>query len=654
MPESVTDIGESACNYSCVIIAPKNSYAQEYANNNYYPFIDADDPSKIITSIEIEDIEIIEGTGGSYNGEDFFYHINLSLKAEATFKNGEKQIINGGFGIDDRWYSFNTNEWEMQNEDPWEAGNTYEVTGTLLGVSDTFNVTIVESPIESIVLEDIVLFEGVDSSDNGGWEYYDVRPVLSAVLLKNGEYADIENDWYIQYDGEYHVVSVDVGSMQYEEHWEVGRTYTVTGTLLGVSATFNVTIQENPIREIELLEMPDKTEYLVAELFNLKGATFRLWYNDNSYEDIVINEEHFGFFWEAVWSHKLNKYGWIYMQYDFQEVEQTIAEVSVFGMTCEIPITVKENLMESISIKENVDKTISITVNNSDGTSYDMIILDMWPTDSGSYEVYTLLTDKGLFDAAFYCSEDSFSIEMGELYSENGIKSNSLSGSAWYQAVKNFNQFCSSILPDNDNFLNFNGQVTEDNIDRIIGTAFYMEYIFSWDDEDVVWEGDYATISGGRIRESLAKYFALENVDLTLSESYDAQSDTYELFDYIRSSWVKTRPTKISYNNGRWSMKNTYLDDEGVEKNTYLKLNDEQKIISYRVNATEMVGDTDDDGELTDWDGVVLARYLAGWNVEINSLTTIDVDGDGELTDWDGVILDRYLAGWNIQIGGQQ
>ena len=59
----------------------------------------------------------------------------------------------------------------------------------------------------------------------------------------------------------------------------------------------------------------------------------------------------------------------------------------------------------------------------------------------------------------------------------------------------------------------------------------------------------------------------------------------------------------------------------------------------------------DGDNEVTDWDGVMLARYLAGWNVEITTLDALDIDGDGEITDWDGVVLDRYLAGWNVSIG---
>ena len=63
------------------------------------------------------------------------------------------------------------------------------------------------------------------------------------------------------------------------------------------------------------------------------------------------------------------------------------------------------------------------------------------------------------------------------------------------------------------------------------------------------------------------------------------------------------------------------------------------------------LGDLDGDEEISDWDGVLLARYLAGWDVDISNADALDIDGDGEITDWDGVLLDRYLAGWDIKIG---
>lgn len=62
-----------------------------------------------------------------------------------------------------------------------------------------------------------------------------------------------------------------------------------------------------------------------------------------------------------------------------------------------------------------------------------------------------------------------------------------------------------------------------------------------------------------------------------------------------------------------------------------------------------MSGDVDADGEITDWDAIMLNRYLAGWDVTID-LTAADTDKDGEITDWDAILLNRYLAGWDVEL----
>ena len=71
---------------------------------------------------------------------------------------------------------------------------------------------------------------------------------------------------------------------------------------------------------------------------------------------------------------------------------------------------------------------------------------------------------------------------------------------------------------------------------------------------------------------------------------------------------------------------------------------------SATVNVIDcIIGDTDGDGEVSDWDAIVLNRYLAGWSVGIE-LSAADVDGDGEVSDWDAIVLERYLAGWNVEL----
>ncbi|MCR5694628.1 MAG: hypothetical protein K6G89_06620 [Clostridia bacterium] len=71
-----------------------------------------------------------------------------------------------------------------------------------------------------------------------------------------------------------------------------------------------------------------------------------------------------------------------------------------------------------------------------------------------------------------------------------------------------------------------------------------------------------------------------------------------------------------------------------------------QAIVTYKTD-TGVSGDADGDGEVTDWDSMLLDRYLAGWKVEID-LDVLDVDNDGEVSDWDGMLISRYLAGWKV------
>ncbi len=66
--------------------------------------------------------------------------------------------------------------------------------------------------------------------------------------------------------------------------------------------------------------------------------------------------------------------------------------------------------------------------------------------------------------------------------------------------------------------------------------------------------------------------------------------------------------------------------------------------------VADLCGDTDRDGEISDWDAILLNRHLAGWNVEID-LSAADADGDGEVSDWDAITLERYLAGWDVALG---
>ena len=125
--------------------------------------------------------------------------------------------------------------------------------------------------------------------------------------------------------------------------------------------------------------------------------------------------------------------------------------------------------------------------------------------------------------------------------------------------------------------------------------------------------------------------------------------------------WADSLATENNTKNGQL-VKLTFKIKDGTEEGEYnisvtpieARNVDGTKVAFTGANATVnvidyLLGDTDGDGEVTDWDAIVLNRYLAGWNVNIE-LAAADIDGDGEVSDWDAIVLERYLAGWNIEL----
>lgn len=63
-----------------------------------------------------------------------------------------------------------------------------------------------------------------------------------------------------------------------------------------------------------------------------------------------------------------------------------------------------------------------------------------------------------------------------------------------------------------------------------------------------------------------------------------------------------------------------------------------------------IVGDVNGDGTINGKDGILLAQYLADWNVTIVDAAA-DCNGDGTINGKDGILLAQYLADWNVTLG---
>ena len=60
----------------------------------------------------------------------------------------------------------------------------------------------------------------------------------------------------------------------------------------------------------------------------------------------------------------------------------------------------------------------------------------------------------------------------------------------------------------------------------------------------------------------------------------------------------------------------------------------------------KLTGDVNGDGALSKADGMLLSRFIAGWESIVIDTDAADINGDGTVSKADGMILARFLAGW--------
>ena len=73
----------------------------------------------------------------------------------------------------------------------------------------------------------------------------------------------------------------------------------------------------------------------------------------------------------------------------------------------------------------------------------------------------------------------------------------------------------------------------------------------------------------------------------------------------------------------------------------------------YEREGGVIYGDVNSDGMVTVADAVILARYLANWEVTLD-LKAADVNLDDQVSVKDIALLRRYLAEWDVVLGVQQ
>ena len=269
-----------------------------------------------IQSMVIKPVSIIENSNGNleYEGteDEFYRYSNWTNRMEFTITMKDGQVITGknawGFNYNDEYYSFSTSD--NQYEEHWIVGQTYTATVSVMGYSTEVEISIVESPVQSVVMEPITIVENTNGQlmyegTEDEFYYYHWTNVIRnfTVTMDDGQVITVKNSNGFNYNGEWYHFSQS--NEQYSEPWTAGNTYTTTASVMGYNAEVEVTIEESPIESIYVApivlvegrdgyeapngfryEWSSKLEYTVTmkDGFTIKGrSSTPIFYKDTYY-----------------------------------------------------------------------------------------------------------------------------------------------------------------------------------------------------------------------------------------------------------------------------------------------------------------------------------------------------------------------------------
>lgn len=617
VPESVEYIGRyafSACSDDLLMITD-NLAAYNYARSNginlktnldlRYP----DQENNPVVSFEVLDVSIIENSCGTQM-DDYYYYLKNGkgfsdyFRCIATYKDGEKL------------YSFirmDQLDLKSQETEHWTVGNTYSVKVTAFGgIEGTVNISIIKNPIEKIEIEDVTGEEGLieQYGDLGyrsdtisyNWTEPKYKVTLSDGTVLKSTSDGLTYNYIVIENIRYSLIvdkSIDLGNIH------PGDTYVINAELAGMKSGYRLNIVECPFKSIHVDDM------------NIRKDPTSTWYDYEPQSGFVelqngdklpIESSDFG--GSPYVTLDGRKYYIEYnsqMQYDTSFVPGNSYDIATWIGNCRS--TYKVNVLESISVSKIDLLTQPTKTEYIKGEMLDLTGAELrLHYSDGDYEDITV-------------TKSSFSRYYYEVYSTKL----SCGGKIYWHCLSNIGSSISVKLNVFQNEFECIVNVRQSNWKSI-----EIRDLYGADPTLAV------TYKSGAVSE-----FKIKGVEAVGGsgggDSWSANNDggSKLIYTEIGIFYAET----YGWLDGCVWYFNVYLNDKTIKSNT----------IRGRRNYIT-VGDLDRDGEITDWDGVTMARYLAGWDVDILYKDALDLDGDGEITDWDGVLLDRFLAGWDIKL----
>lgn len=230
----------------------------------------SDEPMAPIKDIQIDNVELIAGVDceSDYeyiNGDNVYYPVyrveptfRLILEDETVVEGDPDGSIryNGSY----YWLDVTTN----QSIDNVQTEGTYTATAEILDFKKPFKVNIKENPVKSVTVDDMTLYKDINSRVqttlyDEPWNEYSYNPTIT-VKFKDGTTVkqtigdEYDEEGGFEYNGRNFYPRFN-DNQSHDTEWQVGKKYTVDCLLFGIVSPFEVTVEDNPIKEVEAREV---------------------------------------------------------------------------------------------------------------------------------------------------------------------------------------------------------------------------------------------------------------------------------------------------------------------------------------------------------------------------------------------------------------
>lgn len=524
-----------------------------------------------VASLDIEDVSIVEKTNG-YDTGSYFRYSNGEPDFTVTMKDGSVyHSQDGGVWIDEEWYWL-TIDSNQSEDNPWTAGHTYEATGTIMGVSDTYHITIVETPVASIAIEDVRIAEYTHGYDAGSHFEYDNYWPEFTVTLKDGTQL-LSEDSFVWIDGERMGLTAH-NVNQFENPWTVGNTYTATGTVAGASGTISVKIVKLPVKSIRQtntwIHGIDDYETEGGFAFSTYALQFEVEMQDGEIVEGTDGSIYYKGEYYPVYSVDADGNTWD--SFDFANADwhgsgTYTCLTSVCGCTQNVGYTIQQNPYQSLEIV-NKDKNLQLVFHKKAGGT-DVYNATWFKSMGGSPNaiVGVLITDKRVFRDVYF----SYVYDEECVYPKNveltvgKMISNTLSGSDWLNVIMFWSYFPGNVMSchlttksTDTPFLGYRSgdAVTADTVDYIISLACIATDTYGESNANAsgvpATDGDYSFVGVEAIQKAVKDTFGIENIDVTKSKYYDPANPQKLKVIMYWEDYAEAPIQSLTYENGHW------------------------------------------------------------------------------------------------------